>query len=130
MQCLKNNSVHFICKYVYLKTENNETPFTNQLDKGQVINIPVAHNDGNYYIDDAGLKKLKDNNQIAFTYCDKDGNVNDETNPNGSVANIAGIFNEKKNVLGMMPHPERSVEKLLGSEDGLLIFNSILKEMN
>lgn len=114
---LRNAKLKFICKQVQLKVENNETAFTKKYTRGQVINVPVAHHDGNYFCDEATLKSLKDNNQIAFTYIE---------NPNGSLANIAGIFNAKKNVLGMMPHPERIAEDLLGGVDGRAVFESLL----
>ena len=115
----RNESLHFICRNVELKVENNETMFTNLYDKGEVITIPIAHGEGNYYCDEVTLKQLQANNQIVFTYAG--------TNPNGSLADIAGITNEKGNVLGMMPHPERAVEELLGSADGLHLFKSIVK---
>lgn len=123
---LRNTSLRFICKYVHLKVENENTPFTNVLDKGQVLKIPIAHTDGNYFIAEEGLKTLKDNDQIIFRYCDQTGNVNRDANPNGSLDNIAGICNQNKNVLGMMPHPERSSEIILGSEDGKYISQSIV----
>jgi len=122
---LRNSGLRFICRYVYIKTENNKTPFTNLSSEGHVFKIPIAHNEGNYYIGDEGLKSLKENNQIVFRYCDKDGTVSKENNPNGALENIAGIVNKQGNVLGMMPHPERSSENALGSEDGAVIFNSI-----
>ena len=115
----RNESLHFICRNVELKVENNETMFTNLYAKDEVITIPIAHGEGNYYCDETTLKQLQDNNQIAFTYAG--------TNPNGSLANIAGITNEKGNVLGMMPHPERAVDELLGSADGVNLFKSIVK---
>lgn len=124
---LRNTNLHFICKYVYVKTENIKTPFTNLCKKNQILKIPIAHNEGNYYIDDDGLKSLEKNGQIVFRYCSPDGDVNKESNPNGALANIAGIINREGNVLGMMPHPERSSEAELGSEDGFLILRSILK---
>ena len=124
---LRNSNVHFICKYVDIRTVNNDTPFTNLCKKDQVLHIPIAHNEGNYYIDNDGLKNLEGNNQIIFKYSNKGGDVNADTNPNGSVANIAGIVNKTKNVLGMMPHPERSSEDELLSHDGLVIFKSILE---
>lgn len=116
----RNESLKFICRPVSLKVENNETMFTNQYNQGEVITIPVAHGEGNYYCDDSTLAKLKENNQIVFTY--------DGTNPNGSIENIAGIINEQGNVLGMMPHPERAVDSLLGGADGLKLFKSIVKQ--
>lgn len=123
---LRNINLHFICKYVYIKTENNKTPFTKQCRNSQVLKIPIAHNEGNYYIDDTGLKELKKNKQIVFRYCSKEGGVTARDNPNGAKDSIAGIVNKQGNVLGMMPHPERSSEAELGSEDGLLIFKSIV----
>lgn len=117
---LRNKNLKFICKTVQLKVENNNTLFTNQYEQGEIINIPIAHGEGNYFCDEETLKKLQENNQIVFTY-------NGE-NPNGSLQNIAGIINERGNVLGMMPHPERAVDSLLGSEDGLKLFKSIVKQ--
>lgn len=115
----RNESLSFICRPVELKVENNQTLFTNDYQNGEIITIPIAHGEGNYYCDEETLAKLKANNQIAFTYSG--------TNPNGSLANIAGITNEKGNVLGMMPHPERAVDNLLGGSDGLKLFRSIVK---
>jgi phosphoribosylformylglycinamidine synthase subunit PurQ / glutaminase len=114
----RNASLSFICKPVELNVENNQTMFTAEYSKGETIVIPVAHGEGNYYCDEETLTKLKDNNQIVFTY---------NQNPNGSLADIAGITNEKGNVLGMMPHPERAVDELLGGADGLKLFQSIVK---
>lgn len=124
---LRNKGLHFICKFVYLNTENNQTRFTSFYNAGQILKIPIAHNEGNYYIDADGLKELKNNNQIVFRYCSARGVVSEEFNPNGALDNIAGIINKQGNVLGMMPHPERSSEKALGSEDGYFIFKSILR---
>lgn len=109
-----------MCRTVELKVENNTTLFTNQYEQGQTINIPIAHGEGNYYCDQETLEKLKENNQIVFTYSGE--------NPNGSLVDIAGIINERGNVLGMMPHPERAVHELLGSDDGLALFKSIVKQ--
>ncbi|NHC40324.1 phosphoribosylformylglycinamidine synthase subunit PurQ [Bacillus sp. MM2020_1] len=114
----RNESLSFICKPVELKVENNQTMFTNEYSNGETIVIPVAHGEGNYYCDEETLTRLKENNQIVFTY---------NQNPNGSLADIAGIINEKGNVLGMMPHPERAVDELLGGADGLKMFQSIVK---
>ena len=114
----RNASLSFICKPVELKVENNQTMFTNAYEPNQTIVIPVAHGEGNYYCDEETLVKLKENNQIVFTY---------NQNPNGSLADIAGITNEKGNVLGMMPHPERAVDELLGGAGGLKMFQSIVK---
>ncbi|MDX9702974.1 MAG: phosphoribosylformylglycinamidine synthase subunit PurQ [Candidatus Auribacterota bacterium] len=126
---LRNTSLRFICKYIYLKTVNSDTPFTSSMEQGRVIRIPIAHGEGNYYIDPDGLAELKRNNQIVFQYCDANGNISDNTNPNGSVENIAGICNKAGNVLGMMPHPERCCDPRLGSSDGLAVFQSILKSL-
>jgi phosphoribosylformylglycinamidine synthase subunit PurQ / glutaminase len=115
----RNDSLKFICRPVELKVENNGTLFTNEYEAGETISIPVAHGEGNYYCDEATLKQMKDNNQIVFTYVD---------NPNGSLENIAGVINERGNVLGMMPHPERAVDELLGGADGLKLFKSIVKQ--
>jgi len=123
---IRNKNLHFICRYVYLRTENNKTRFTNLFNSGQVLRIPIAHNEGNYYIDPKGLEELKDNNQIVFRYCSADAEVNEDSNPNGALENIAGIINKEGNILGMMPHPERSSEEQLGSQDGYFIFKSIL----
>ncbi|MCD6385514.1 phosphoribosylformylglycinamidine synthase subunit PurQ [Candidatus Sumerlaeota bacterium] len=120
---LQNRSLRFICKYVHLKVENKNTPFT-RFDKS-ILRIPIAHKQGNYFIDPDGLKRLRDNQQIVFRYCTPEGAVTEEANPNGAVDNIAGIINEQGNVLGMMPHPERASEAILGSTDGRLIFESI-----
>lgn len=116
---LRNESLHFVCKTVKLTVVNNQTDFTSEYQKDEIIQLPIAHGEGNYYCDEATLAQLEANNQIVFTYADE--------NPNGSLANIAGIINKKGNVLGMMPHPERAVESLLGSKDGLRFFQSIVK---
>ena len=123
---LRNKNLHFICKHVYIRVKNTNTPFTNVLKEGSVLRIPIAHADGNYFASEEDLKNIISNNQIVFQYSDENGNINDDVNPNGSLLNIAGIINEKGNVLGMMPHPERASEKILGSEDGKHIFDSIL----
>jgi phosphoribosylformylglycinamidine synthase subunit PurQ / glutaminase len=115
----RNESLKFICRPTELKVQNNETMFSSDYEAGEVITIPIAHGEGNYYCDEETLQKLQDNNQIVFTY---------ENNPNGSLENIAGIINEKGNVLGMMPHPERAVDELLGGADGLKLFKSIVKQ--
>jgi len=123
---LKNISLRFVCKFVHIRVENEDTPFTNLCTKGQVLKIPVAHSDGNYFIPKEGLRKLKENDQIVFRYCDENGKTTPESNPNGSLENIAGICNRRRNVLGMMPHPERASELILGSEDGKYIFQSMV----
>ena len=124
---LKNRNLHFICKHVYIKTQNIQTRFTSLYKQGQILKMPIAHNEGNYYIDAAGLRELRDNNQVVFRYCSATGKDSDEFNPNGTLANIAGIINKRGNVLGMMPHPERSSERELSSRDGYFIFKSIVK---
>jgi phosphoribosylformylglycinamidine synthase len=113
---LRNKDLHFICKFVELKVEATDTPFSSGYKKGQIVRVPIAHNEGNYYIDDKGLADLKKNDQVVFRYVD---------NPNGAVDNIAGIVNKKKNVLGMMPHPERCSEAELTSSDGRPVWESI-----
>jgi len=125
----KNNSLKFICKNIYLKCENNKTPFTAKLKKSQVVRIPIAHGEGNYTADSSTLKELEKNKQVIFRYCDEKGRVTDEANPNGSMLNIAGICNKKRNVLGMMPHPERCSEAILGGIDGKFILDSIKKSL-
>ncbi|MFF2797661.1 MULTISPECIES: phosphoribosylformylglycinamidine synthase subunit PurQ [Lysinibacillus] len=117
---LRNKNLKFMCRTIQLKVENNNTLFTNQYEQGQIINIPIAHGEGNYYCDEETLQQLKDNNQIVFTYSGE--------NPNGSLEDIAGIINERGNVLGMMPHPERAVDALVGGADGLAVFKSIVKQ--
>jgi phosphoribosylformylglycinamidine synthase I len=127
---LRNTSLRFICKFVHLRVENKNTPFTNFYAEGQILKIPIAHTDGNYFIPEEGLKRLVENEQIVFRYCNQNGNVTRESNPNGSLDNIAGICNQTKNILGMMPHPERASELVLGSEDGKYIFKSIVNFFN
>ena len=126
---LRNRSLHFICKDVYVRVENAATPFTNACRPGHVLKIPIAHAEGNYYTDPVTLAGLQANAQIVFRYCDADGRVTPEANPNGSLDNIAGIRNDKGNVLGMMPHPERCAEHVLGNEDGRVIFQSMIESL-
>lgn len=127
---LQNISLKFVCKDVYLKIENRDTIFTNSIpaDK-KSIKIPVAHGEGNYFATDEQLQKILVNNQVVFRYSDSNGNINDSTNPNGSLMNIAGITNKKGNILGMMPHPERVCDPILGSTDGQYIFKSIFNNL-
>ena len=120
----RNDSLHFISKYHTLKVINNDNTFLSLLKKDEVLNIPVAHHDGNYYIDSDGLKELEENGQILLKYCDENGSL---VNMNGSVSNIAGICNKEKNVFGLMPHPERAIEKLLGSTDGINMLKGFLQ---
>lgn len=124
----KNNSLKFECYNQSLKVVNNNTIFTRKYSKDDVISMPIAHGEGNYIIDEDGLKSLYDNEQIILKYCDDFGNVTQEANPNGSIDNIAGICNKEKNVFGLMPHPERCSEPILGNTDGLKIFESILNK--
>jgi phosphoribosylformylglycinamidine synthase len=126
---MTNSSLKFICSDVYLKLESEETPFTNQGRVGGVYKMPIAHFDGNYFADEATLQGLEDNRQIIFRYCSEDGDITDDANPNGALWNISAICNIERNVLGMMPHPERCCESILGNEDGRLIFDSIIKSI-
>jgi len=122
---MRNAHLRFSCKFVYLRVEHTSNPYTRSCQRGEVLKIPIAHGEGNYYHFDGEIKELEDNGQVIFRYCESSGNVSPEANPNGSVHNIAGISNREGNVLGMMPHPERAVEEVLGSVDGLKIFESI-----
>jgi len=123
---LRNRSLSFICKDVQVRVENPATAFTSRCKLGQVLTLPIAHADGNYFADPDTLAKLTANKQLVFRYCTPEGIVTPEANPNGSIENIAGIINEAGNVLGMMPHPERCAESVLGNEAGRLIFLSML----
>lgn len=122
---IRNDHLRFSCKYVYLRVENNQSAFTSVCKENEVLKIPIAHGEGNYYHFDGDIDELEKNNQVVFRYADKNGNVSKEANPNGSRNNIAGICNREGNVLGMMPHPERAVEKILGSDDGLKVLLSL-----
>ena len=122
---IRNSHLRFSCKQVYLRVENNSTQFTNACRPGEVLMVPIAHGEGNYYNFDGDIRKLEDSGRVVFRYVDREGNVTAEANPNGSVNNIAGIMNEEGNVVGMMPHPERAVETILGSSDGLKVFQSV-----
>ena len=123
---LRNKNMKFICDNVYIRVENSGTPFTNLCGDGQVLRIPIAHGDGNYYVDSDTLKEMEKNNQVVFRYCSPEGDITDGSNPNGSLQNIAGVCNREGNVLGMMPHPERCMEEILGGRDGIVIFQSII----
>ena len=123
---IPNNGMRFRCEDVYIRVVNNDSIFTRGLDKGRVLKMPIAHYSGNYYADEGTIKSLEDNEQIVFQYCNSAGEVLPEANPNGSILNIAGIVNREGNILGMMPHPERASEKVLGSEDGVEIFKSLI----
>jgi len=126
---LHNEKLRFVCKQVHIKVESTRSWFTANLEKGQVLNIPVSHGEGNYFIDENGLNQLEANDQVAFRYCDENGHVSEESNFNGSVSSIAGITNNAGNVLGMMPHPERAMEQILGSGDGKLFFDSVFNRL-
>ncbi len=126
---LHNEKLRFVCKHVNIRVENSSSIFTGSLNKGAVLNIPVSHGEGNYFIDDDGLKSLQDNDQILFRYCDENGKLTQGSNFNGSTDAIAGIINKQGNVLGMMPHPERAIDPLLGSTDGKLLFESLLNSL-
>jgi phosphoribosylformylglycinamidine synthase I len=123
---LRNKNLKFLCQHVHIRVENARTDFTRAARRGQVLRIPIAHFDGNYYAPPRVLRKIEANGQVVFRYCDGDGNVTPEANVNGSIHNIAGIRNEAGNVLGLMPHPERASEALLGSVDGRAVFASLL----
>jgi phosphoribosylformylglycinamidine synthase I len=122
---IRNRDLQFHCEHIFLKTATTDSPFTNRIPAGKPLKIPVAHGEGCYFADEETLAKLKANNQILWQYCDKDGNLTDAANPNGSLLSIAGVCNEGRNVAGLMPHPERASEPLLGSDDGKWIFESI-----
>ncbi len=124
---LRNESLHFICRDVHLRCNRSGSAFSQTLDVGEVLEMPIAHAEGNYTIDEAGLAELRDHDQIVFQYCDADGGVGRSSNPNGSVENIAGICNRRGNVVGMMPHPERASESILGGTDGRALFESALE---
>lgn len=127
---LHNNSRQFICKNVYIRPEQNETLITSGLDIKKAYKIPIAHGEGNFFADKNTLAEMKKNGQILFRYCDAEGNVNETSNPNGALENIAGVCNARKNVFGMMPHPERAADPVLGNTDGKAIFSSLLSMVN
>ena len=122
---LRNQNLKFINKDVNIKVTNNKTNFSSKYKLNQILKINIAHNEGNYFTNSNHLDELKKENLIAFKYCDEKGNINEESNPNGSLENIAGIFNSKKNILGMMPHPERMIDKLISNSDGVNLFSSL-----
>ena len=127
---LRNKSLLFICKYLHLRVENANTKFTHQCGSGEIIEIPIAHGEGNYFTDPDTLKRLEDNQQVVFRYCERSGKITDDANPNGSLNNIAGIINETGNVLGMMPHPERASDPVLKHTDGRKIFASMIQSVH
>jgi len=123
---LRNKNLKFINRDVNIKIINNKTKFSNRYKKDQVLKINIAHNEGNYFTNSEHLKELKNDDLIAFKYCDEEGDINEVSNPNGSLENIAGILNTKKNILGMMPHPERMIDDLISNKDGVNLFSSLL----
>lgn len=123
---LRNKTLNFVCRLINIRVENNSIPYTYLCQKGQVLSIPIAHIEGNYYADGEIMESLEENNQIVFRYCDKRGELSEDSNPNGSKGSIAGICNREGNILGIMPHPERASESILGSDDGRLIFESVI----
>jgi len=122
---MRNRSLNFVCRHINLRLENPNTPFTSEVDPQKILSMPIAHAEGNYTCDDETYDSLEENGQIVFRYCDETGEITDGSNPNGARSNIAGICNLDRNVLGMMPHPERACEELLGSNDGRDIFRSL-----
>jgi phosphoribosylformylglycinamidine synthase I len=127
---VRNRDLKFICRFVNVRVENTDTPFTRLMRPGQVLRIPIAHNEGNYFVDRETLAAIEEKGQVAFRYCDEEGRSTDEANPNGALGNIAGVTNERGNVLGMMPHPERCAEAVLKEEDGRLVFESIIEHLD
>ena len=124
----QNKNIEFICKNVFIKINNKENKYFKNINK-EILELHIAHNEGNYFCSNDELKKLEDNNLIAVSYCNEDGKCDDEVNPNGAIKNIAGIFNDKKNILGMMPHPERMIDKYLSGEDGSIFFKNLLNNL-
>lgn len=127
---MRNASLRFVCKQVDLRVENARTPYTTRLQEGQVVRIPVSHGEGNYFASDAVLDRLEGEGQVVFRYCDEAGRLAPGANPNGSARHIAGVVNEGRNVLGMMPHPDRCAEEILGSADGTYLFESIIDHVS
>ena len=123
---LRNKKLRFLSKNVFLKITNSENKFCSSYKKKNIIELPIAHNEGNYFADSNALENLEDNNLIAFKYCDEKGNIDEKSNPNGSSKNIAGILNSNKNILGMMPHPERMIDKSLSGDDGAIFFENLI----
>ncbi|HUK32856.1 MAG TPA: phosphoribosylformylglycinamidine synthase I, partial [Vicinamibacterales bacterium] len=126
---LRNRTVKFVCAHVHVRVEQTDTPFTCAARKGQVLRMPIAHGEGNYFAPPDVLAKLEANRQVIFRYTTPDGQITDESNPNGSLAAIAGLCNERRNVVGLMPHPERACESALGSADGLVILESAMQSI-
>ena len=125
---LKNKKLKFLSEDVYIKVTNNNNKFCKNYNTDQVLKLNIAHNEGNYFTDNNHIKELEDNNLIVFKYCSSDGKIGNEFNPNGSLNNIAGILNKEKNILGMMPHPERMIDNIISNDDGIALFSSLLKQ--
>ncbi len=126
---VRNSGLHFVCRHVHIRAETPATPFTSAIRTGQVLRIPVAHGEGNYTADESTLDRLERNQQVVFRYCDRWGRTGPHANPNGAARDIAGVCNDARNVLGLMPHPERACERALGSEDGRLLFDSLIQSL-
>ena len=126
---LRNRGLKFLCEYVHLRVEQTDTPFTSACRKSQVVRLPIAHGEGNYFAEPDVIARLEQNRQVIFRYTNAAGEVTDAANPNGSAAAIAGLCNEARNVVGLMPHPERACESILGSSDGLMIFESVVQSI-
>jgi phosphoribosylformylglycinamidine synthase len=126
---MRNNGLRFICRHVHIRVQTTATPFTSLAQAGQVLRVPIAHADGNYFCDSATLADLERNDQIVFRYCAPDGRIDPAANPNGSLAAIAGVCNRERNVMGLMPHPERAAEPAMGSTDGLVILRSLVESL-
>ena len=126
---MRNSGLRFICRHVYIRVEQTDTPFSNAAEKGQILKMPIAHSDGNWTVDDAALAQVERNRQVLFRYTTPDGSNDDAGNPNGAIHNIAGVCNRERNVAGLMPHPERAAELALGSADGLVIFHSMVEAL-
>jgi phosphoribosylformylglycinamidine synthase len=126
---LRNKGLKYVCQHVYVRVESTNTPFTSRAQKGQVLCIPIGHMEGNYFVDRETLQRLENAQQVIFRYSTPEGQITEAANPNGSLASIAGICNHSRNVLGMMPHPERASEALLGSDEGLIIFESMVNAL-
>ena len=124
----QNKNIEFICKNIFIKINSSENKFFSKIDK-DILELHIAHNEGNYFCSEDELKSLEDNNQIAAYYCNSDGKIDEKFNPNGALKNIAGIFNEKKNILGMMPHPERMIDRYLSGEDGSVFFENLIRNL-
>ena len=124
----QNKNIEFICKNIFVKINNSENKFFSNIDK-DILELHIAHNEGNYFCSEDELKSLEDNNQVAAYYCASDGKIDEKSNPNGAIKNIAGIFNEKKNILGMMPHPERMIDRYLSGEDGSVFFENLIRNL-